>query len=252
MKRIIIATIALAGIVAGCKKNEGYDDPSVQSTGAKVKFANLTFTGFSVIFYGKDTTVKFSGAAPATGNILTGVAYNNTFPVNDYAAIGAYTDSLKIRVPLNATTNAGLFKGITKLNIEDGKRYTVFLLDTLPNLDYVITEDHIRDLSTIIDTVYDVRFVHAIVGVGNVDIFSKNENRVVFANVPFKGAADFTTLRRNSVVAQDSIFIRNAGTPTIITRMGFTPTARRTYTWFGRGRSGSTTTAPAISFYTNQ
>jgi hypothetical protein len=251
MKRIIIAICALAGIVAGCKKNEGYDDPSIESTGAKVKFANLTFTGFSVIFYGKDTTIKFSGAAPS-GSFLTGVGYNSTFPVNDYTAIGAYSDSLKIRVPLNATTNAGLFKGITTLNIEDGKRYTVFLLDTLPNLDYVVTEDKIRELSTIIDTVYDARFVHAIVGVGNVDIFSKNENRIVFTNVPFKGSTEFTTLRRNSVVTQDSIFIRNTGTSTIVARMGFTPTARRTYTWYGRGRTGSTTTPPAISFYTNQ
>src|SRR5688572_1203586 len=134
MKRLIIALSLIALVVASCEKNTGYIDPSVASSGAKVKFINASWNSPALIFYGKDTTIKFSGGVPATGNILTGTGVGGTYPGFDYALINNYTDSLKVRVPSNSAVSPGFFTGIGKLNIEDGKNYSIFVVDSFPVL----------------------------------------------------------------------------------------------------------------------
>src|SRR5215210_9188332 len=109
MKKFLITITIVSFAVLACEKGDGYSDPSLPSTGARVKFINTSWNAPSLIFYGKDTTIKFSAAAPATGNIITGIAYGSTYPSNDYSLLGTYSDSLKVRVPSNSTVMPNFF-----------------------------------------------------------------------------------------------------------------------------------------------
>ncbi len=253
--KISLAVIIIILAFTACEKGDGYVDPSLPALGAKVKFINAAFNAPNVIFYGKDTSYKFSSALAATGGIVQGTAYGATFPFNDYAVLQPYDDDLRVRVPANAMVSPGAFFDIGKLTVAEGRNYSVFLVDSFPAVSTVMVNDSLINFNQIADSSFRARFVNLIydipAGVA-VDVYSKNEGAIIFSNVPYKGATEFKEMKVYST--QDEIELRLAGTPTVLAKLLQTPVQKRTYTWYSRGRYGSTltATAPVISFYTNQ
>ncbi|TDH26394.1 hypothetical protein EXU57_09850 [Segetibacter sp. 3557_3] len=253
--RILIAAIIITLAFTACEKGDGYVDPSLPSVGAKVKFINTSFNAPGVIFYGKDTTFKFSAALVATGGILQGTAVGSTYPSNDYAVLQPYDDVLKVRVPTNATVSPGATIDVGRLSVTEGRNYSVFLVDSFPVLSTVVVNDSLVNFNQIADSSFRARFVNLVYGIPaglSVDVYSKNQNAIIFSNVPYKGSTGFREMKVYST--QDEIELRLAGTPIVLAKLLQTPVQKRTYTWFARGRFGSTvtTTAPLITFYTNQ
>lgn len=250
MRKLFIATSVILFALSACEKNTGYVDTSLPATGAKVKFINTSWNAPGVIFYGKDTLLKFSGAL-VTGGVLQGTTYNQTYPSNDYAVLAPYDDVLRIRIPQNAAVSPGAFFDLGKIKIEDGKNYSVFLVDSFPVVSTLVVNDNLKNFNTIGDSMYSARFVHTIYGAPAVDLFSVKDNAVLFSNIAYKGSTDFKDLKVWS--SADDIQVRLAGTTTVLAKIAaFTPVEKRTYTWYARGRYNSTTAVPALSFYTNQ
>jgi len=251
MKKIFIAVLAISFTIIACEKKSGYVDPSLPATGAKVKFINTSWNSPGVIFYGTDTIMKFSAGTTATGGLLTGTTFNQTYPSNDYAVLPAYDNKLRIRVAQNATVTPGVFMELNNVKFEEGKNYSVFLVDSFPTVTTLVLNDDLKNFNTLTDSTYSARFVNTIFGSPAVDIFSVRENAVLASNIPYKGFTEFKTLKVWS--SADEMQVRLAGTTTVLAKIAFTPTIQRTYTLFARGRYGNTTTAiPALSFYTNQ
>ena len=119
MRKIFLAASVIILALIACEKGTGYVDPSLPVVGAKVKFINNSWNAPSLIFYGKDTTFKFSSALAATGGILQGTAFGSTYPSNDYAVVSPYNDLLKVKVPLNSTVSPGAFFDLGPLTLED-------------------------------------------------------------------------------------------------------------------------------------
>ncbi len=253
MKKIFVLFILVAVGITACEKNSGYVDSSLAATGARVKFVHASHNAPSVIFYGKDTTLKFSSGTPTTTNIIQGTAYAATYPVNDYGLLPAYNDQLQIRIPPNSPVDPNIFKAVGSLNVEHDKNYSVFLVDEYPTVNTIVLNDNISNFNTIGDSMYRARLVNATVGSTAYDVFSVKQNAVIISNVAYKSGSDFVELKIPSSLP-DEIQVRLAGTSTIVARItSFTPTQKRTYTWFSRGKTGGTGTAvPALSFYTNQ
>jgi hypothetical protein len=255
MKKLLIATSFLTIAFASCEKGTGYIDTSLPAEGAKVKFINGSYNSPSVIFYGKDTTFKFSGNLAATGGVLQGTGVGATYPSNDYAVFAPYNDVLKVKIPTNSTVTPGAIYDLGNLKIENGKMYSVFLTDSFPAISTVIVPDELKNFNVISDSFYSARFVNLIYGVPSgpaVDVFSVKENAVIMSNIPYKGVTSFKDMKVFSTA--DEIQVRAAGTTTILAKLAFTPVSKRTYTWFVRGRSGATAAPglPVLSFYTNQ
>jgi hypothetical protein len=255
MRKLFIATTVLSIVFAGCEKGTGYVDTSLPAAGAKVKFINASYNAPSVIFYGRDTTFKFSAALAGTGGVIQGTGVGATYPSNDYAVFAPYNDALKVKIPTNSTVSPGSVFDLGNLKIDDGRNYSVFLADSFPAISTVVVPDELKNFNSIGDSSYSARFVNLIYGVPSgpaVDIFSKNENAVILSNIPYKGATSFKDLKVFSTA--DEIQVRAAGTTTIIAKLAFTPTGKKTYTWFARGRAGATASPglPVVSFYTNQ
>ena len=250
MKNIFIASLVICIGFTACEKNTGYIDPSLPALGAKVKFINTSWNAPGVIFYGTDTLMKFSAAAAATGGLLQGTTFNQTYPSNDYALLAPYDNNLRIRVAQNATVSPGVFFDLGKIKFEEGKNYSVFLVDSFPTVTTLVLNDDLKNFNSIGDSTYRARFVNTIFGAPAVDIFSVRENAVLASNIPYKGYTDFKDLKVWSTA--DEMQLRIAGTSTILAKLAFTPKIQKTYTLFARGRFGSTTAAPSLSFYTNQ
>jgi hypothetical protein len=255
MKKLLIATSVFTIAFTACEKGTGYVDTSLPANGAKVKFINASFNAPSVIFYGKDTTVKFSAALAGTGGVIQGTAVGSTYPSNDYAVLSPYNGPLQVRIPANSTVSPGATFDLGNFKIDDGRNYSVFLADSFPAISTVIVPDDLTNFNLIGDSSYRARFVNLIYDAPSgpaVDIFSKNENAVILSNIPYKGAAAFKDLKVFSTA--DEIQVRAAGTTNILAKLAFTPTGKKTYTWFARGRNGATAAPglPILSFYTNQ
>lgn len=255
MKKIFITILAVSFILSACEKGTGYLDPSLPATGAKVKFVNMSWNAPGVIFYGKDTILKFSAALAGTGGILLGTGVGATFPSNDYAVLAPYSGALRIRIPVNATVSPGLFFDLGNIDIQDGKNYSVYLVDSFPLIKALVVNDDLKNFNLYTDSSYGARLVVGIFATPSgqlFDLFSKNENRVIAPNIANNTATSFMELKVWPVA--DEIQVRLAGTTTIVAKLAQTPVGHRTYTWFARGRYGALVAPglPILSFYTNQ
>lgn len=252
-KYIFFFSSVILGLTA-CEKNTGYVDPTMEAEGARVKFIHASWNAPSVMFYGKDTTLKFTAAAPTTTNILQGMAFGAVYPSLDYTLLPSYNDSVRIRVPSNSTASPNFYAGIGKINVQENNYYSVFLVDSFPQVSTLFMADTLKNFNAIPDSMYNVRFVNTIYGSPAVDLYSKRNNAVIFSSLPYKAHSRFAELR--VFPTSDTLEVRLAGTTTVVARLNtFAAGVKKTYTWFARGRFGATTptaAVPTVSFYTNQ
>lgn len=173
------------------------------------------------------------------GNLVTGslLASGGLFPAagpgfNVPPGIKAFL----VRDTLSATTQIPL--SFTQ-NMLVGKKYTVFLYDTITSPKQKTVESNIV-IPT--DTSANIRFANFIfsqTAVPAVDIFSKRRNVNLFTNVPATEVTNFIPI---PTAFNDTFFVRETGTTNQLAVLnGLNPTQKRSYTLVFRGRYQTTT-----------
>jgi spore maturation protein SpmA len=134
------------------------------------------------------------------------------------------------------------------VNLEAGKKYSIFLVDTLPNLKALVVSDNIPIAA--VDN-YSLRFINL---TGNpldtFDVFSRRAGNLIFTGVKYKDINGFIQLPVPTI--QDTFDFRKPNTTTTLFSTNLQPISQRAYTLFTRGKNGLTGKTTSATFYTNR
>jgi Domain of unknown function (DUF4397) len=208
-------------------------------TGAKVKFLPSCSNCPSLLMTANGQPIN-----------PTGVAYGSAFPTSAYALLP--TGEVTLNFVRSDSSTVFL---TTKANFVEGKWYSIYIGDTIPNPTISIIED---DIQAFQDTFLRVRFVNVLSGKikDTLELVRKNDNSVVVTGVTYGKASEFKFV---PTTVADTFFYRKVGTTAIYpltTNSIFT--ARRnaqTLTFLARGVIGKTGTSaqiPRIGFEVNR
>lgn len=226
IKNNAFAALILTAMVvfAACEKKEITllgDTP----TGAKVKFLPSCSNCPSL-------------QMTANGQIInpTGVAYGGAFPTSGYAVLPTGDVTLDF-----IRTDSSKSFLTTKVNLAEGKWYSIYVGDTVPTPTITLIED---DIKTFQDTFLRVRFVNVLSGrtKDTLDLVRKNDNSVVASAVTYGKASEFKFV---PTTVADTFFYRKTGTTVIYPLTANTIfTVKRnaqTITFLARGLNNKTT-----------
>lgn len=202
----------------------------------------------------------YDAVVPATRNYvyadnlpLTGaaLAIGSTFPSGvSYSAIDPGNRTLTIKDTLLTSTQVPL---TFQSNFEAGKYYSVFVYDTLNNIKYKVVEDKFIVPSDTTATMRFANLIYSSTPVPNVDVFSKNLNKVIFQNVAVGQVTDFIAMPTR---VADSFFVQTTGTSTRLAGLLYTPQSQRVYTMVFRGSyktaTGTSSSLRTLSMYINR
>lgn len=154
---------------------------------------------------------------------------NLTFPNNTgYLNVPAGTRNVKVNVTSTSTTVIE-----ADLNLEDGRAYSVFAIDSVANISALVLAD---DLSAPASGKAHVRFVHLSPNAPAVDI-TLTDGTIVFGNTAFSEFKGFTPLDAGTYNLQ----VRVAGTSTVVLDLPNIALANgKIYTVFAKGFVGGT------------
>jgi hypothetical protein len=185
------------------------------------------------------------------GNLVTGslLASGGLFPAagpgfNVPQGIKAFL----VRDTLSATTQVPL--SFTQ-NMLVGKKYTIFLYDTITSPKQKTVESNIVIPSDTSASIRFANFIFSQTAVPAVDIFSKRRNVNLFTNVQVTEVTSFIPI---PTAFNDTFFVRETGTANQLAVLnGLNPTQKRSYTLVFRGRYQTTsgTVARTLSSFIN-
>ena len=129
-----------------------------------------------------------------------------------------------------------------------GKKYSMFIADPYPTPTTFMVEDIFDEPAR---DKYAVRFINLCADAATrFDVTSAKQGFKLFSNVGYKEMKDFMLL---PTTASDTIYLKVAGTNTVVSQVnGFLPGTQRVYTFYARGKTGTTGRTPSITFYTNR
>lgn len=129
-----------------------------------------------------------------------------------------------------------------------GKKYSMFIADPYPTPTTFMVEDVFEEPA--LDK-YAVRFINLCAdATTRFDVVSARHGYKLFSNVGYKEMKDYLYLPKT---ANDTIYLRNAATNAVVSQInGFLPTPQRVYTFYARGKTGTTGRTPSITSYTNR
>jgi Domain of unknown function (DUF4397) len=268
MQKNIIAILCTATLLAGCAKNKLKDNYywTTQPGNANIRFihaytsltpsAAVPAAGPVVDFFVNNE--KISGIGSTTGTVAA-IAYGGVFPL----PAGQYASVVPGEVPIKAavyrapgsTPQATDVIANGKFNLEAGKFYSAFLVDTMPspapaNVNIAIVQD---DITKAKSGSFKIRFAHMIPTLDTLEIVQKTGLRLLVTDITYKKVSNFIELPLFS--SSDSIYLRRKGSTAVLTGSGaFLPGSERVYTFLCRGLYGTTsgTRARTLTFYTNQ
>lgn len=237
-----ITSLLLAVILAGgalllsCEKNTF----NLTTRTEVLNTARLKIGYFSPTVPNPAAQLKINGE-----RVTPNLVYNTPFPGGGLNTAGLnHSDYLSFQ-PGNLNFSFSIQKvGTSEDSVKllefskqlDAKRYTLFVTDSFPNVDYVIVEDDV-DRPTDSGKVR-VKFVNLIPDSGPLDFY--REGVKVFENVSYKSVTEYKDIFAGNFF----YFIKLAGTATQInTKDGnrINPVAGRVYTFFARGWRSRTT-----------
>lgn len=256
--------ILLAIMASACDKNlldEAVNYTPVDGTVANVKIVHAyagkapaltTGAGPSVfIYWGTD---KLNGAGLGFTNS------NGLWPAPSVAATNAksfyaaLTPGERTFYGVMARTSATLLPAgqpapiagdtifTLKTKLDAGQYYTLFLTDTLPTPQIIVVPE--RQVTAPVNK-YWLRYVNLIAWPSDlIDVSSVKENRKLFTNVSYKSVTDYIEL--NVPKGRDTLVFRKVGgsSPgTYVDSVFLTPSHQRAYTYYGRGKNLSGTSA---------
>lgn len=173
----------------------------------------------------------------------TGVAYGSSFPASGYAVLP--TGEVTLNFIRTDSTKTFLS---TKVNLADGKYYSLYLGDTVPTPSISLIED---DIKTFQDTFVRVRFANFLSGTqkDTLELVRKNDNSVIATGVTYGKASEFKLV---PATATDTFFYRKVGTAVIYPlslNSIITSGKAKTFTFRARGvnnKVGTSTQIPTI------
>ena len=174
--------------------------------------------------------------APLNGSSLSS---GSLFP-SGVATIGASIQpgikAFLVRDTLSTTTQVPLSFAE---NMQLGKRYTIFMYDTINSPLQKTVETTIQIPTDTTARLRFANFVFSKTAVPAVDIFSKRRNMNVFTNVQVTDVTGFIPVPS---AFNDTFFVRETGTLNQLAVLnGLNPTQKRSYTLVFRGRYQTTT-----------
>ncbi len=264
MKKLLIIS-ALSGFVflMACEKTSELLDVNTQwqlsdtAANAQVKFVHA---------FASTTPALTSGAGPslqiwANGKKVTGttatldaVAYSGQFPASTaYSLLPAGQTTFYFI--MNRWTG-GVFAPVagdtvfkTTQTLVAGKKYSIYLVDTVPTPNVIMVEDTWTppDFGT-----YKIRYTNLVANpTDRYDVYSLRNAKNIFTNVGYKEFTPYISLPAPATA--DTLIVRRTGTMTLIDSVkGFFPTGERVYTLFSRGKTGVTGRTPATTWTTNR
>jgi hypothetical protein len=177
------------------------------------------------------------------------LAYNASFPGSEFLRVSSGSLTFKATVP---ATSSDIYTSPS--TFEQGKYYTLFLIDTLPTIDsYTVTDNELVPPTDSGKAL--IRLVHVAKGVGNVSMANSTVTTAVdtlIKNVGYKSHSNFIKVNAG---ASQKFQLYNTGTTTKVgvEVTGVTLLANRIYTFYIRGRNGVTGTyAPTLSLLTTR
>ncbi|MBL7726889.1 MAG: DUF4397 domain-containing protein [Dinghuibacter sp.] len=264
----ILLTVSVFSIYSSCTKKDLIDEnrkwefPDEQDVGM-VRFYH-NYSGKTPALPGATSPSVFlyANGAKLNGN---GLGYAGSWPSpNDYATVktGA-TTFLGVLARLNTTVVPNIpapIAGDTVLNfnfnVEKGKFYSVFLVDTAPSIRALVKEENfvVPELGK-----YKIRLVNLTSNItDSLNLYSRNARAVLIPNITHKQVSDFIELPLNTI--NDTLEIRRPGGTSAMYFVNsqtapqpFFPTGQRIYTVVCRGKTASTpNNTPSAGLLTNR
>ena len=200
----------------------------------------------------------------ANGQKLNGnaLSYGGQWPSpNVYATIPSGNVEFRI---INARMNLAVVPNIPSpiagdtlytfsQQLENGKFYSLFMGDTVPNIRFVVKEDV---LTTPEYQTYKIRLAHMIMNpTDTLSLYSRRQGAEVISNITHKQISDWVQLP--IPVISDTLEIRKKGSAATYITVGgtaptFTPAGLRLYTVVLRGKTGVTGKTVSAGILTNR
>jgi Domain of unknown function (DUF4397) len=224
-----LLTLLTLSCFSACEKNS-INLLGESATGAKVKFLPSCSNCPSLFMTANGQPIN-----------PTATAYGGAFPTGGYALLPTGEVTLNF---VRSDSNTVFLS--TKANFSEGKWYSIYIGDTIPNPTISVFED---DIQAFQDTFLRVRFVNVLSGrtKDTLELVRKNTNTVVVSGVTYGKASEFKFVPTTTA---DTFFYRKVGTTVIYpltTNTIFTVKRNaQTLTFLARGVIGKTGTGPQI------
>src|SRR5688572_2006774 len=230
---------------------------------AQVKFVHaytpLTINGLTA----GTTTSGVGFRITMDGGKINGATNTSTF-TNTFVYGGVYPPTTayaflppgghNFRFVMNRIT-AGNFAPIagdevfnSTVELKAGKKFSMFIADPYAPPSTLMIEDNFTVPAV---NGYAVRFINLCADAASrFDVVSKRYGTKLFSNVGFREMKDYIYLNTTTT---DTMYLYNAGTSTLVSQVNsFTPGPQRVYTFYARGKTGTTGRTPNLTFYTNR
>jgi hypothetical protein len=172
----------------------------------------------------------YANGLPVNGS---SVAFGAAFPSSAYGfAVWVGNNSFTVKDTLSTTTQAA---SSFFIDTKAGGSYSVFMYDTITSPKRLVVENNFSNTSP---NQANVRFVNLIYNpttTPNVDVFSVNQNGVIFSNIPVAALTSYMSFPSG---VSDTWQIRQTGTSTVMASLSITSSSlapQRSYTVVYRG-----------------
>ncbi len=236
--------------IAACDKTDALQERGVVEEGAGIKAMHMSPDAptFSLMVDSLRAVTSLS----ATNGTEIGLVFGNVFPslAGGYALVPGGSHAVSARVSSTFATNPGKTIVSKSATLENGKFYTVAIVDSLSRVDAVIVEDdrnvadtskaYFRIANFMLNGTADVEFIGSAGGYN----FMRN-------GISFKTVSNFDTLTPSP--ATYKVLLRSNGSATRLDSVTLTPLKGRKYTLYTRGvvgQTGSTNTRRPLIFST--
>lgn len=245
----IALLIASTFILFACEKTNTIPDrtSTVSNSSAFIKGLHLSPNAPVFNFFAGNK--KVLSVTSATGDVETGLAFGAVVPSlsSGYSTIEPGTHTLASIVPSSSSTLGGQTIATKQANLENGKYYTIAVMDSLSRLDAIVIED---DLNIPDPTKAYFRIINAMVG-GTADLeFSATTGGSSFSKngLGFKSISNFEEMTEGTY----KVYLRaNGNTAKLDSISAFAPLKGKKYTLYTRGvvgQTGSTNTKRPLVF----
>jgi len=257
-----IIFIASFLVIISCERNQQLLDENIKyiaadtAANASVKFIHT---------YAPITPALTTGAGPALQIWRNGQKISGTT-----AAVNAFTYSLQFPATISyslLSPGASNFHFImnryvsgafapqtgdtvfrTTINLEAGKKYSMFLVDSVQSPGVLTVQDN---WTVPAPNRYQVRFANLIANpTGRYDIYADSIGRTIITNIGYREVSAFVEIERPNT--SENFRVRRTGDTATLYTLSMNPGSQRVYTLFTRGRASTTGRTPLLTFYTNR
>ena len=229
VKNNLFAAFLLTALTVfmACEKNV-ISIPGDVPEGARVKFIHVCSDCPGLLVTANTKTVN--PTAMTYGSATVGA-----FPLSYYAVLPEGELALDI---IRSDSSKSILA--TKINVVNGKYYSVYIGDTLKTPSISLIEDDVKAFQ---DTLFRLRFVNMLSGTkkDTLELWHQNAQKVIGANVMYGKASEFTFIPS---YASDTLFFRKVGTTVIYplsTGIITTGGKAQTFTYLAFGLKNKTT-----------